>query len=197
MQQSTLCNSNVLQQSKLCNSNVLQQATLCNSNVLQQSMLCNSNVLQQSTLCNSNVLQQLTLCSTKRFAAVDTMQFQRFVVFVSQLVQFSQVVKCTVFTYTFVNIIIENIFQLTKHLVNLLLSHNFQCLKHFFLRGGCCGSTSKNTVVGGQAWAWWLVTDVQRTDEGQPRPKYIFNKCGTNIYFFTLQRFGPSLSPSF
>ena len=21
-------------------------------------------------------------------------------------------------------------------------------------------------------------------DEGQPRPKYIFNKCGTNIYFF-------------
>jgi len=28
--------------------------------------------------------------------------------------------------------------------------------------------------------------------EGQPRPKYIFNKCGTNIYFFTLQRFGPS-----
>ena len=89
MQQSTLCNSNVLQQSKLCNSNVLQQATLCNSNVLQQSMLCNSNVLQQSTLCNSNVLQQLTLCSTKRFAAVDTMQFQRFVVFVSQLVQFS------------------------------------------------------------------------------------------------------------
>ena len=30
--------------------------------------------------------------------------------------------------------------------------------------------------------------------EGQPRPKYIFNKCGTNIYFFTLQRFGPSPS---
>ena len=24
------------------------------------------------------------------------------------------------------------------------------------------------------------------TDEGQPRPKYIFNKCGTNIYFFLL-----------
>ena len=36
-----------------------------------------------------------------------------------------------------------------------------------------------------------------RTDEGQPRPKYIFNKCGTNIYFFTLQRFGPSPSPNF
>jgi len=28
---------------------------------------------------------------------------------------------------------------------------------------------------------------ISRTDEGQPRPKYIFNKCGTNIYFFTLQ----------
>ena len=38
---------------------------------------------------------------------------------------------------------------------------------------------------------------ISRTDEGQPRPKYIFNKCGTNIYFFTLQRFGPSPSPSF
>jgi len=32
---------------------------------------------------------------------------------------------------------------------------------------------------------------------GQPRPKYIFNKCGTNIYFFTLQSFGPSPSPNF
>ena len=38
---------------------------------------------------------------------------------------------------------------------------------------------------------------ISRTDEGQPRPKYIFNKCGINIYFFTLQRFGPSPSPSF
>jgi len=28
--------------------------------------------------------------------------------------------------------------------------------------GGCCGSTSKTTIVGGWAWAWWLVTDVQR-----------------------------------
>ena len=36
-----------------------------------------------------------------------------------------------------------------------------------------------------------------RTDESKPRPKYIFNKCGTNIYFFTLQRFGPSTSPNF
>ena len=38
---------------------------------------------------------------------------------------------------------------------------------------------------------------ILRTDKGQPRPKYIFNKCGTNIYFFTLQRFGPSPSPNF
>ena len=38
---------------------------------------------------------------------------------------------------------------------------------------------------------------IIRTDEGKPRPKYIFNKCGTNIYFFTLQRFGPSPSLNF
>ena len=29
---------------------------------------------------------------------------------------------------------------------------------------------------------------IVRTDEGQPRPKYIFNKCGTNIYYFLLYR---------
>jgi flotillin len=29
-------------------------------------------------------------------------------------------------------------------------------------KGGCCGSTNKKTVVGSWAWAWWLVTDVQR-----------------------------------
>ncbi|KAJ9586295.1 hypothetical protein L9F63_020058, partial [Diploptera punctata] len=28
--------------------------------------------------------------------------------------------------------------------------------------GGCCGSTKKNTIVGGWSWAWWFVTDVQR-----------------------------------
>ncbi|XP_057381666.1 flotillin-2-like [Daphnia carinata] len=28
--------------------------------------------------------------------------------------------------------------------------------------GGCCGASSKTTIVGGWAWAWWLVTDVQR-----------------------------------
>ncbi|XP_054267737.1 flotillin-2-like [Macrosteles quadrilineatus] len=27
--------------------------------------------------------------------------------------------------------------------------------------GGCCGSTKKSFIVGGWAWAWWLVTDVQ------------------------------------
>lgn len=30
------------------------------------------------------------------------------------------------------------------------------------LSGGCCGHTKKRTIVGGWAWAWWLVTDVQR-----------------------------------
>ncbi|KAF5272016.1 hypothetical protein FQR65_LT04997 [Abscondita terminalis] len=30
------------------------------------------------------------------------------------------------------------------------------------MRSGCCGSTKKVTIVGGWAWAWWLVTDVQR-----------------------------------
>ena len=35
------------------------------------------------------------------------------------------------------------------------------------------------------------------TEEGQPRLKYIFNKCETNTSTFsTLQRFGPSPSPS-
>ena len=29
---------------------------------------------------------------------------------------------------------------------------------------------------------------IDRTDEGHPKPKYIFNKCGTNIYFFLLYR---------
>ena len=36
---------------------------------------------------------------------------------------------------------------------------------------------------------------ISRTDEGQPRPKYIFNKCGTST-FLLLQRFGPSPSPN-
>ncbi|XP_051160398.1 flotillin-2 isoform X2 [Leptopilina boulardi] len=28
--------------------------------------------------------------------------------------------------------------------------------------GGCCGSTKKRTIVGGYAFTWWFVTDVQR-----------------------------------
>ena len=32
----------------------------------------------------------------------------------------------------------------------------------FNFSGGCCGSRQKKTRVGGWAWAWWLVTDVQR-----------------------------------
>ena len=35
-------------------------------------------------------------------------------------------------------------------------------MRYCDIAGGCCGSTSKKTVVGGWAWAWWLVTDVQR-----------------------------------
>ena len=38
---------------------------------------------------------------------------------------------------------------------------------------------------------------IVRTDDGRPRPKYIFNKYGRNNYFFNLQRFGPSASPNF
>nr|XP_018902485.1 PREDICTED: flotillin-2 [Bemisia tabaci] len=29
------------------------------------------------------------------------------------------------------------------------------------ISGGCCGSANKRTIVGGWAWAWWFVTDVQ------------------------------------
>lgn len=36
------------------------------------------------------------------------------------------------------------------------------CFYLFIHSGGCCGSTRKRTIVGGWAWAWWLVTDVQR-----------------------------------
>ena len=43
----------------------------------------------------------------------------------------------------------------------------------------------------------FVTETISRTDEGHPRPKYIFNKCGTNIYSFTLQRFGTSQSPDF
>ena len=46
-------------------------------------------------------------------------------------------------------------------------------LNYFLKRtvsGGCCGSRSKTTRVGGWAWAWWLVTDVQRLSL-EVRPK--------------------------
>ena len=43
----------------------------------------------------------------------------------------------------------------------------------------------------------FVTETISRTDEGQPRPKYIFNKCETNIYFFTLHRFAPSPSLNF
>ena len=45
----------------------------------------------------------------------------------------------------------------------------------------------------------FVTETISRTDEGQPRPKYIFNKCRTKSTFFTftLQRFGPSPSPNF
>lgn len=32
--------------------------------------------------------------------------------------------------------------------------------------GGCFGGSSKKTVVGGWAWAWWFVTDVQKMSLG-------------------------------
>ena len=40
----------------------------------------------------------------------------------------------------------------------------------------------------------FVTETISKTDEGhcQPRLKYIFNKCGTNIYFFT---FVPSPAP--
>ena len=31
-----------------------------------------------------------------------------------------------------------------------------------FNPGGCCGADTKKTVIGGWAWAWALVSDVQR-----------------------------------
>ena len=34
----------------------------------------------------------------------------------------------------------------------------------------------------------FVTETISRTDESQPRPEYIFNKCETNIYFFLLYR---------
>lgn len=44
------------------------------------------------------------------------------------------------------------LYKIAKKLIQLFI----------ILIGGCCGSTRKRTIVGGWAWAWWLVTDVQR-----------------------------------
>jgi len=33
--------------------------------------------------------------------------------------------------------------------------------KAMVVSGGCFGPTAKKTIVGGWAWAWWCVTDVQ------------------------------------
>ena len=33
---------------------------------------------------------------------------------------------------------------------------------YFRVPGGCFGSSGKNMVSGSWAWAWWLVTDVQK-----------------------------------
>uniref|UniRef100_A0A4W5MV55 Flotillin n=1 Tax=Hucho hucho TaxID=62062 RepID=A0A4W5MV55_9TELE len=31
-----------------------------------------------------------------------------------------------------------------------------------YTQGACCGSDEKTYMVGGWAWAWWLITDIQR-----------------------------------
>uniref|UniRef100_A0A1A9WGI5 Uncharacterized protein n=1 Tax=Glossina brevipalpis TaxID=37001 RepID=A0A1A9WGI5_9MUSC len=51
-----------------------------------------------------------------------------------------------------------------KHFIWSLLTFINYFFFLFFVSflGGCCGSTKKRTIVGGWAWAWWLVTDVQR-----------------------------------
>ena len=46
----------------------------------------------------------------------------------------------------------------------------------FNISGGCCGSRQKKTRVGGWAWAWWLVTDVQRLSLEVNKRKCIHSK---------------------
>ena len=70
-------------------------------------------------------------------------------------------------------------------------------IKIFSLSQGSHGFPKKKDNLVNLFGQLKLTETISRTDEGQPRPKYIFNKCGTNIYFFTLQRFGPSQSPNF
>lgn len=57
------------------------------------------------------------------------------------------------------------IWKLSRLAPFFLVHSNVSCSVLFCLKieiGGCCGASSKTTVVGGWAWAWWLVTDVQR-----------------------------------
>ncbi|KAG8222604.1 hypothetical protein J437_LFUL002597 [Ladona fulva] len=51
---------------------------------------------------------------------------------------------------------------LEGHLRAILVLEKSSKSQSFLPSGGCCGSTKKTTIVGGWAWAWWLVTDVQR-----------------------------------
>lgn len=44
--------------------------------------------------------------------------------------------------------------------INFYIGSNNVSL-NVYVSGGCCGSTKKSIIVGGWAWAWWLVTDVQ------------------------------------
>ena len=59
----------------------------------------------------------------------------------------------------------------TSPLIRIAIMQTSHWRKHILnvdtISGGCCGSTSKKTVVGGWAWAWWLVTDVQRWGLGR------------------------------
>ena len=43
--------------------------------------------------------------------------------------------------------------------------------------GGCSGSDQKITIVGGWAWAWWCVTDVQRQIETHFHKISIVQNC--------------------
>ena len=80
----------------------------------------------------------------------------------------------------------------------------FSLIFYFFIQSStwmiCCMVKNRNKpflAYKEPLFLIFLTETILRTDEGQPRPKYTFNKCGTNIYFFTLQRFRPSPSPNF
>lgn len=51
-----------------------------------------------------------------------------------------------------------SLFQVSS--VPIWLNRSLKQLK--LSAGGCCRSTARTYVVGGWAWAWWLVCDVQR-----------------------------------